>query len=379
MSYGNTFSVLQNGDEIYPAMLDAIGKARERIAFETFMFEDGVIAKQFIDALADAGRRGVQVNVIIDDFGSSDLPEAYLEQLRAAGCHVRSYNEPKWYQVEEVNYRTHRKIMVVDGEIAFTGGVGVADHWLGNAEDADHWRDTHVRMHGPVARLLEAAFYENFIEGSGTVTPVLASPRDVHHHADQDAGRTDAAPARDAATLVVRSSATGGTSDMKRLYLLLIASARASVDVTTPYFVSDESSRWALEDAVRRGVRVRILTEGDITDAPPVKYSSRRSYQKLLEAGVELYEFQPTMLHTKTMVVDDVWSMFGSANFDNRSLELNDELNVLVHDRGVAARIAAAFEADLKRSARLDPESWPHRPLKDKAREVFWGYWGEIF
>lgn len=379
VTYGNTFDVLQNGDEIYPAMLDAIGKARERLAFETFMVEDGVVAQQFVDALTAAAQRGVQVNVIIDDFGSSSLPEVYLEKLRAAGCHVRSYNEPKWYQVEEVNYRTHRKIMVVDGEVAFTGGAGVADHWLGNAQDPDHWRDTQVRMHGPVARLMEAAFYENFIEASVPVTPVLASPRDVHHRTGREPAVTDSAPARDAATLVVRSSASGGTSDMKRLYLLLIASARTSVDITTPYFVTDESSRWALLDAVGRGVRVRILTEGDITDAPPVKYSSRRAYQNLVDTGIELHEFQPTMLHTKTMVVDGVWSMFGSANFDNRSLELNDELNVAVHDRGVATRIVSAFEADLKRSARIDPEGWRRRPLKEKAREVFWGYWGEIF
>jgi cardiolipin synthase A/B len=406
ISYGNTFQVLQNGDEIYPAMLDAIRTARERIAFETFMFEDGEVARQFIDALVEAARRGVRVNVIIDDFGSSDFPETYLEQLRDAGCHVRTYNEAKWYQVEEVNYRTHRKIMVVDGATAFTGGVGVADHWLGNAEDPDHWRDTQVRMDGPVARLLEAAFYENFIEGSGTVTPVLApppaarvqqlppdaparpagtsSPRTAVHgtsgSADATDGTdTDVATATGAATLVVRSSASGGTSDLKRLYLLLIASARSTVDIATPYFVSDESSRWALQDAVARGVRVRILTEGDITDAPPVKYSSRRSYQQLLDAGVELYEYQPTMMHTKTMVVDGVWSMFGSANFDNRSLELNDELNVVVQDRGVAGRFAAAFEGDLTRSARLDPQRWRHRPWIDKVREGFWGYWGEIF
>jgi cardiolipin synthase len=378
VSYGNTFDILQNGDQIYPAMLDAIGKARERIAFETFMVEEGIVAEQFVDALAAAARRGVQVNVVIDDFGSSSLSEASLEELRAAGCHVRSYNEPKWYQVEEVNYRTHRKIMVVDGDVAFTGGAGIADHWLGNAEDAEHWRDTHVRMHGPVARLLEAAFYENFI-GGVPVTPMLAPPPEPQHHAAEEARVAERATTRDAATLVVRSSATGGASDMKRLYLLLIASARTSVDITTPYFVTDESSRWALVDAVARGVRVRILTEGTITDAPPVKYSSRRSYQQLLDAGIELYEFQPTMLHTKTMVVDGVWSMFGSANFDNRSLELNDELNVAVHDRGVAARIVSALEADLKRSARLDRDGWRRRSLEQKAREVFWGYWGEIF
>jgi len=166
---------------------------------------------------------------------------------------------------------------------------------------------------------------------------------------------------------------------MKRLYLLLIASASRTIDIATPYFVSDESSQWALEDAVQRGVRVRILTEGDVTDAPPVKYSSRRVYEQLLARGIALYEYQPTMMHTKTMVVDGVWSMFGSANFDNRSLELNDELNVVVHDADVASRFLKAFEADLQRARQLELDAWRRRSLLDKTRERFWGYFGEVF
>ncbi len=178
---------------------------------------------------------------------------------------------------------------------------------------------------------------------------------------------------------MIRSSPTGGSNDLKRLYLFAIASARRSIDVTSPYFVTDESSMWSIEDAVRRGVKIRILVEGDVTDAKPVKYASRQAYEHLLRLGVGLYEYQPTMMHTKTMVVDSVWSMFGSANFDNRSLELNDELNVEVTDRDLAARLLDDFETDLKSSRQLDLGSWRKRSWLEKSRELFWSYFGEIF
>jgi cardiolipin synthase len=264
-----------------------------------------------------------------------------------------------------VNYRTHRKILVVDGEIGFTGGAGVADHWLGHAQDKEHWRDTQVEMRGPVVRLAEGAFYENFLEADGTEAPALDSPLPD--------------PGDEAPSLVIRSSPTGGSNDLKRLYLFAIASARRSIDVTTPYFVTDESTMWSLEDAVRRGVKIRILVEGDITDAKPVKYASRQAYEHLLGLGIEIAEYEPTMMHTKTMVVDGVWSMFGSANFDNRSLELNDELNVAVTSRDLAARLLQDFEQDLKSARRLDLSSWRARPKLEKARELFWSYFGEIF
>jgi cardiolipin synthase len=341
------------------------------------------VGDRFVDAFAKAAARGVVVNIIVDFVGGSDMSDENVERLRAVGCRISNFNRTKWYDLEEVNYRTHRKILVVDGDLAFTGGIGVADHWLGHAQDPDHWRDVQVQMRGPVARLLEAAFYENFIEERAPVTPILDPPSDGAA-ADGEAGRTAVPGSRrdqgeDAATLIVRSSASGGSSDMKRLYLLLIASARRTLDITSPYFVIDESSEWGLVDAVRRGVRVRILTEGDHTDAKPVKYSSRRSYERLLENGIELYEYQPTMLHTKVMVVDGAWSMFGSANFDNRSLELNDELNVAVHDRTLGSRFSRMFDNDLQRAKQLRLEEWRQRPLVEKARERFWGYWGEVF
>jgi cardiolipin synthase len=365
VSAGNKYDVLRNGDEIFPAMLDAINGARTRISFETYIYEAGTVAERFTSAFEAAARRGVQVNLVIDSFGASSMPEEHLERLIRAGCHIAQFNGSKWYELEEINYRTHRKILVVDGEVGFAGGVGIADHWLGNAEDKDHWRDTQIRMRGPVALLLEAAFYENFIEGGGVVTPHL--DRHLPEHSV------------DGQSLIVKSSPTGGSNDLKRLYLLTIAMARRSLDIATPYFVTDESTMWALQDAVSRGVKIRILMEGDVTDARSVKYASRRAYEQLLTSGIALYEYQPTMNHTKVLVVDGTWSMFGSANFDNRSLEINDELNVAVMSTDLAARLLADFEADLQVSKRIELEEWKRRSLLERSREHFWGYFGEVF
>jgi cardiolipin synthase len=365
LSRGNSFDVLTNGDEIFPAMLDAIRQARRRISFETYIYQDGALANQFTNALDGAARRGVAVNLVVDSFGSSGMSEGTIKRLRGAGCRIADYHAPKWYQLENVNYRTHRKILVVDGEAGFVGGVGVADHWLGHAQDRDHWRDTQIRVRGPIARLLEATFYENFIEAGGVVTPELSD---------------GVAPqAEDGQALVVKGTPTGGSNDLKRLYLLALAMARRSVDITTPYFVTDESSLWALRDAVGRGVRIRVLMEGDKTDARPVKYASRSQYSELLSLGVNLFEYQQTMMHTKVMVVDGTWSIVGSANFDNRSLELNDELNVAVASADLAERLERNFEEDLRHSKPIALDAWRRRPAADKAREYFWSYFGEVF
>jgi cardiolipin synthase A/B len=368
VSHDDAFDLLKNGDEIFPAMLGAIDAARQRISFETYIFEEGSVADRFMAALLSARGRGVAVNLVVDFFGGSAMSDRHIEQLRAAGCHVSSYNAAKWYQLEDVNYRTHRKILVVDGTVAFVGGAGIADHWLGNAEDAAHWRDTQFRITGSTARLVEAAFYENLIEGGDVITPQLNHP-----------AAADARAGGESDSVVLRSAATGGSNDLKRLYLLLIAMARRSLDITTPYFITDESTLWALEEAVHRGVRVRILTESDLTDAMPVKYASRDKYDALLSMGVELYEYQPTMMHTKAMVVDGVWAMFGSANFDNRSLELNDELNVAVRSSDLAARLHTMFDEDLRHSSRLELDQWRRRSLLEMSRERFWVYWGEVF
>jgi cardiolipin synthase A/B len=364
---GNTYQVLTNGDQIFPAMLAAINGASRRVCLETYIYEEGAVGNQFSDAFEAAARRGVQVSMVIDAMGSDKIPKDRRTRLVSAGVKIGDFGQAKWYTLEELNYRTHRKILVVDGRVGFTGGVGLADHWLGNAQDKDHWRDTMVRIEGPSARLMEGAFSENFVETSAKPVLPIVDPAPVVPPAPTDSA------------MVLRSSPTGGANDLKRLYLLTIGAAQRTLDISSPYFLTDESSDWSLDEAVKRGVKVRILVEGDLTDAKPVKYASRYAYQKFLDEGIEIYEYQPTMMHAKTIVVDGTWSIFGSANFDNRSLELNDEMNVAVSDPGLAARLHQDFEQDLQRAKKLDAGEWRRRSLLNKAREHFWSYFGEIF
>jgi cardiolipin synthase len=362
---GDRYEVLTNGVRIFPAMLDAIRKARRRISLETYIWDKGTVANTFADALIEAARRGVAVRVTVDAVGASSMRPQTKQDLQSAGVQFMEYNALHWYSIEEVNYRTHRKILVVDGEVAFVGGAGFADHWQGNASSPDEWRDTHFRATGPAVTRLEGAFYENWAETGSTAAP----------HLDL----TPPNPGGEARSLVSRSSPTGGSNSVKLLYLLSIAAARQSVDIQSPYFVLDESTEWTLLEARRRGIRVRLLLEGDRTDARSVKDASRNDYARLLEAGVEIYEFQPTMMHVKAMIVDRAWSIVGSANFDNRSFELNDEITVAVADRGLAERLEADFDADLRRCERIDRERWRQRSWFEKARERFWGLFSELF
>jgi len=362
---GDRYEVLENGDRIYPPMLEAIEAAKTRIVFESFIYSDGEISKRFTDALAAAGRRGVEIRVVLDAIGASDLPEENVKQLEEAGVQIRWFNPLHPWQLEETNYRTHRKVIVIDGRLAFIGGVGLADHWRGDARNENEWRDTHFRVTGPAVHRLEACFYENWIESGGYSMPLLApSPPG------------DKGPA---ASITLWSSATGGASNVKLLYLLAIASARRSIDLQSPYMVLDASMRFALDEAVKRGVRVRVLTESERTDAAAVKYASRSQYQALLDAGYELYEFLPTMMHAKVMVVDRHVSLIGSANVDNRSLELNDEQTSAVFDPGLATELTTSFERDLSRARRLSVEEWRRRSVLEKSREWFWGLFGELF
>src|SRR5262249_55268051 len=242
-----------------PAMRAAIEGARRRISFETYIYESGTVGDEFSAAFEAAARRGVQVNLVIDALGTDRIPKEWRQRLVNAGARIGDFGQAKWYTLEEVNYRTHRKILVVDGAVAFTGGVGLADHWLGHAQDEDHWRDTMIRIEGPTARVMGGAFNEDFLQTAATpVAPIVDPPAIV-----------PPSP-RDSAT-VVRSSPSNGSNDMKRLYLLSIAAARRTLDICSPYFVTDESSEWSLAEARRRGVRVRVLVESDLTDAKPVE------------------------------------------------------------------------------------------------------------
>lgn len=366
---GGRFEVLTNGVEIMPAMLEAIRAARERIVFETYVFNDGEYGRQFSAALADAARRGVTVYLTLDAIGARGLGDDNEKLMTDAGVHVAWFNPITFSQVQEINGRTHRKILVVDGEVGFTGGVGVSDFWGGDADSKESWRDTQFRIEGPPLRYLEACFYENWIESAGIVMPIIEEEAHL-------AG--DVAPS-DLVSIPVWSSPVGGHNGVKKLYLLSIAAASRTIDIQTPYFVMDGSTSWSLLDAAARGVRVRLLVEGEHTDARAVKHASREGYDELLEAGIEIYEYQPTMMHAKAIVVDGAWSIIGSANLDNRSLELNDENNIAVADRAFAANLLEDFERDLTQSSRITLEAWRQRPLFDRARQRFWGYFSELF
>ena len=360
------YVVHTNGPAAFPAMLAAIDGAKHRISFETYIFDTGRVAEQFTAAFERAARRGVEVRLVLDSIGAKTMDAAGLARLERAGCKLGWFNPvSRYYMLEEVNYRTHRKALVIDGDIAFVGGMGIADHWSFTTETGAMWRDTQIEVRGPAAVHIEAAFNENWIETGGIVAP------DLLPH--------DAAPAGTARSIVVWSSPSGGANELKLLYLLAIAAARRTLDLQSPYLITDESTKWSIEQARRRGVRVRLLVEGEITDAKPVKFAGRADYEWLMERGVEIFEYAPAMMHTKAMVVDGVLTIAGSANFDNRSLELNDELNVAVFDAPLAARLTADFERDITRSLRLDLEAWRSRPIHIRAREKAWSYFGEVF
>lgn len=362
---GDAYTVLHNGDETFPAILTAIDAAQSRINFETYVFSDGEIGDRVIEALARAARRGVHVRVVLDSVGSK-LKSENQDRLKAAGAQLAWFNPFAFSRIEDANYRTHRKTLVVDGEIAFIGGMGVADHWLGHAQDKEHWRDTHFAVRGPAVRALEASFYENWIESGGPSAPALDAEMP-----SQETG---------ARSIVLWSNPLSGASNVKLLYLLAIGAARKTIDIQSPYITLDPSTQWSIEQARQRGVRVRMLAEGPITDAMPVKHASRYDYQKQLDMGIEIFEYQPTMMHTKAVIVDGVMSLIGSANFGNRSFELNDELTVAVFDRDLAAALTRDFENDTRLSEKLDRATWKdQRSFDSKLQEWFWDWFGEMF
>jgi cardiolipin synthase len=364
LTAGDTYIVHTNGDQAFPAMLAAIDAAKSRVAFETYIFGTGQVAERFATALEAAGRRGVSCQVVLDSVGASNMDARTIEGLEAAGCRIGWFNQISSFSIEEVNYRTHRKALVVDGDVAFIGGIGIADQWLLDSEGSPRWRDTHFEIRGPGAINVEAAFHENWIETGGEVEP------DLLLHAE---------PAGKAQSIVVWSSPEGGANEIKLLYLLAIAAARRTLDVQSPYLITDESTQWSLADARKRGVRIRLLTEGDITDAKPVKFAGRADYERLMEQGMEVYEYQPSMMHAKALIVDGTMAIIGSANLDNRSLELNDELNAAVFDGALARRLTSDFDSDLRRSKKLSLDEWRSRPPHIRAREKLWSFFGEVF
>ena len=353
---GNRYRVLQNGDEIFPALLGAIGRAERSISFETYIYWSGEIGRRFAAALAERARAGVKVHVLLDWVGSQKMDDALLEEMRRAGVEIHKYHRPRWSDLGRLNNRTHRKLLVVDGRIGFTGGVGIAPQWTGHAQDPAHWRDTHFEIEGPAVAQMQSVFMDNWIKASGDVLhgeryfPPLAAVGD---------GRAQ----------VFSSSPSGGSESMHLMYLLSIAAATKTIDLSSAYFVPDDLTIHALVAAMQRGVRVRIITPGPIIDSQTVRGASRASWGPLLEAAAEMSEYQPTMFHCKVFTVDGLLVSVGSTNFDNRSFRLNDEANLNIYDADFAAAETAQFEADLKQSKRITLEAWRARPLREKAME----------
>jgi cardiolipin synthase A/B len=353
---GNRTDTLVNGDRIFPAMLAAIRGAQRTITFETYIYWSGNIGKSFADALAERARAGVKVHILLDWVGSQKMDSALMAEMLNAGVQVHKYHPLTWYAIDRINNRTHRKLLVVDGVVGFTGGVGIADEWNGDAQDKDHWRDTHYRIEGPAVSQMQAAFADNWMKVSGDVLhgeAYFPPPRQVGTHLAQ----------------MFKSSIEGGAESMHLMYLLSIAAAEKSIDLSMAYFVPDDVALEALEAALKRGVKVRIIMPGDKTDAKLVRRASRALWGRILEAGAELYEFQPTMYHCKVLVVDGLWVSVGSTNFDERSFRLNDEANLNVYDAAFAARQREDFERDLARSRRITYEEWASRPWTEKAWE----------
>ncbi|MBV6803661.1 cardiolipin synthase B [Xanthomonas campestris pv. lawsoniae] len=353
---GNRIDVLNNGREIFPAMLEAIRSAQHTITFETYIYWSGEIGREFSDALSGRARAGVDVRVTIDWGGSLKMDHALVDTMTEAGVEVHRYRPLAWYNLHRINNRTHRKLLVIDGRIGFTGGVGVADQWMGDAQDPDHWRDTHYRIEGPVVAQVQTAFNDNWIKTTGRVVNGAQ-----YYPALEAAGDSDA-------QLFVASPA-GGSESMHLMYLIAIAAARSSIDLAAAYFVPDALITRSLLEARTRGVRIRVLLPGKHIDAVSLRLASKASWEPLLQAGIEIHEYQPTMLHTKLLIIDGLLVSVGSTNFDIRSFRLNDEASLNVYDRTLAARMTEVFERDLQRAEQYSLERWRARPLRQRLGE----------
>ncbi len=354
---GNQVDTLRNGDEIFPAMLAAIRAARVTVNFETYIYWSGSIGREFVDALTERARAGVQVNVLLDWVGSMKMDQALLDEMKAAGVACERFHEPRWANWGRLNNRTHRKLLVVDGRIGFTGGVGIADQWRGRARNENEWRDTHYRVQGPVVAQMQSVFLDNWMRATGEV---------LHGEAYFPA----LAPAGPFSAQMFSSSPSGGSESMQLMYLLSITAARQTIDLANAYFVPDELTIQTLVDAARRGVKIRVLTPSSHIDSETVRKASRSTWGPMLEAGIEFAEYQPTMFHVKGLVVDGVFASVGSTNFDNRSFRLNDEANLNVLNAAFGRQQQQVFDADWAQARRITLQEWQQRPRTERLWET---------
>lgn len=345
---GNRVDILLNGEEIFPAKLTAIREARRTITYAQYVFEEGEPAADTARALAERCRAGVKVHVLLDAVGSLQMPGEYRQWLTEAGCQVEAYRPVTPWTIDRVNFRNHRRILVVDGRVGVTGGSGTSGKWSGNGKQEGHWRDTDMQVEGPVVEQLQGAFAENWLETTGVALGGADYfPRPL--------------PARGTISAqIVRSSPAGGSVAMYTMFLLAMASARRSIYITNPYFVPDDKMIDTLAQAAQRGVRVVLLLPG-ATDHNLVRQASRSELGRLLRHGVEVHEYRAALLHSKTMVIDSMWATVGSTNLDRRSFELNEELNLVVYDAGIARRLEQVFVKDLEESRRVTYEDWRRR------------------
>ena len=357
---GNQTQVLLNGDQIFPSMLQAIRSAQKTITFETYIYWSGEIGQQFADALAERARHGVKTHLLLDWVGSAKMDEKLLDEMRSAGVEIQKFHPPHWSHLGRLNNRTHRKLLVVDGTVGFTGGVGIAPEWTGQAQDPSHWRDSHFRVEGPVVAQLQAVFLDNWVKATGDV---LHGPNYF----------PPLAPAGDHVAQMFSSSPTGGSDSMQLMYLMAIGAADRSIDLSAAYFVPDALTTRALLAALQRGVKLRVVVPGEHIDSDTVRSASRAKWGPLLSAGAVIAEYAPTMYHCKVMVVDDLFVSVGSTNFDNRSFRLNDEATLNIISPSFAQQQKQIFEADLALARRITLDQWNDRPLRERVSEWFSG------
>ena len=363
VNHGAGLQVLTNGDQFYEAELRDIGTAVQSINLEAYIFQKGEIAERYLSALAERARAGVKVNLLLDALGSAATGDSYLQAFKDAGGRVGWYNPAKWHKLPRYNNRTHRELLIVDGHVAYIGGAGIADHWYRNSARKPRWRDTMVRVEGDPVRNLQATFAENWLESRGEI---LIGPEYYPH-----AHGSKAEAGSGASVLVVNSTpSAGGATRARILFQMLVASAQKTIEITTPYFLPDRSLSDEIVRAVERGVHIRIIVPGRHSDHLLTRSSSRRSFGKLLKAGVQIFEYEPAMIHAKILMIDGLWSVVGSTNFDNRSFGLNDEVNLAVRDALFTARLEDDFARDLAESRQVTYESWRRRPVLARAPEL---------
>ena len=354
LHHGNLVTVYTDGPAFYPAMLEAITNARRSINMECYIFQYGTIGRQFIDALSERARNGVNVTIVADAIGSFSLWGRPVSRMRAAGVRLKFYQGLRWHSLHRFNNRTHRELVVIDGHVAFAGGAGIADWWSeGTSHRARPWRDTMARIEGPIVAALQGVAAENWLECCGEIL----TGRDYF---------PDLKPRGDTTAFVVKSSPSDRATTSRVSFQLLIEGADNTVRIQTPYFLPDRAFRRALVSMAQRGVELTVIVPGRDTDQKWVRLASRRMWGQLLEAGIRIFEYQPAMTHAKILIVDDLWSVLGTTNIDNRSFEHNDEVNVAMRDPAVAARLLQDYERDLEASVEVTLAMWTRRPIWEK-------------